>query len=184
MRTQQEKADRFRALHPGEPFVIPNPWDAGSARLLEASASRRSRRRAPGSRSPSAASTATVTLDEVARTSPRWAQRPTCRSRSTSRTATARSRRARRRDRPRRRGRSRRRLDRGLRPRGHSTTCAAVERVAAAVEAARALDFPFMLTARAENHFAGTRPRRHDRATAGVRGGGRGRPLRARPLKV
>lgn len=25
----------FRALHEGEPFVIPNPWDAGSARMLE-----------------------------------------------------------------------------------------------------------------------------------------------------
>jgi 2-methylisocitrate lyase-like PEP mutase family enzyme len=31
----------------------------------------------------------------------------------------------------------------------------AVERVAAAVEAARGLDFPFMLTARAENHIRG-----------------------------
>ena len=33
--TQQEKIARFRALHaaPGA-FVIPNPWDAGSARLL------------------------------------------------------------------------------------------------------------------------------------------------------
>lgn len=33
--TQQEKAEAFRALHgaPGA-FVIPNPWDAGSARLL------------------------------------------------------------------------------------------------------------------------------------------------------
>jgi 2-methylisocitrate lyase-like PEP mutase family enzyme len=33
--TQNEKAQRFRALHdaPGT-FVIPNPWDAGSARLL------------------------------------------------------------------------------------------------------------------------------------------------------
>ncbi|HEX2115587.1 MAG TPA: isocitrate lyase/phosphoenolpyruvate mutase family protein [Alphaproteobacteria bacterium] len=32
---QQEKATRFRALHarPGA-FVIPNPWDAGSARIL------------------------------------------------------------------------------------------------------------------------------------------------------
>lgn len=30
-----EKAERFRALHQGqEPFVMPNPWDAGSARLL------------------------------------------------------------------------------------------------------------------------------------------------------
>src|SRR4051794_23994772 len=25
----------FRALHEGDPFVIPNPWDAGSARMLE-----------------------------------------------------------------------------------------------------------------------------------------------------
>ena len=33
--TQTEKAERFRALHarPGA-FVIPNPWDAGSARIL------------------------------------------------------------------------------------------------------------------------------------------------------
>ncbi len=30
------KAAAFRALHEGEPFVIPNPWDAGSARVLEA----------------------------------------------------------------------------------------------------------------------------------------------------
>ena len=35
-RTQAEKANDFRALHEGEPFVIPNPWDAGSARVLEA----------------------------------------------------------------------------------------------------------------------------------------------------
>jgi 2-methylisocitrate lyase-like PEP mutase family enzyme len=33
---QQRKAEAFRALHEGEPFVIPNPWDAGSARVLEA----------------------------------------------------------------------------------------------------------------------------------------------------
>lgn len=33
--TQNEKAARFRALHEGPaPFVIPNPWDVGSARLL------------------------------------------------------------------------------------------------------------------------------------------------------
>src|SRR6188768_692514 len=36
MPTQQQKAEAFRALHEGEPFVIPNPWDAGSARVLEA----------------------------------------------------------------------------------------------------------------------------------------------------
>jgi 2-methylisocitrate lyase-like PEP mutase family enzyme len=34
MATQQEKALRFRALHEGATFVIPNPWDVISARLL------------------------------------------------------------------------------------------------------------------------------------------------------
>ena len=35
MRTQAQKADAFRALHerPGA-FIIPNPWDAGTAKLL------------------------------------------------------------------------------------------------------------------------------------------------------
>jgi 2-methylisocitrate lyase-like PEP mutase family enzyme len=33
--TQNEKAERFRALHDGPgAFVIPNPWDVGSARVL------------------------------------------------------------------------------------------------------------------------------------------------------
>ena len=36
MSRQSDKAERFRALHAGEPFVIPNPWDAGSARMFEA----------------------------------------------------------------------------------------------------------------------------------------------------
>src|SRR4051794_41943873 len=35
MMTQHDKAAAFRALHEGEPFVIPNPWDAGAARVLE-----------------------------------------------------------------------------------------------------------------------------------------------------
>jgi 2-methylisocitrate lyase-like PEP mutase family enzyme len=35
--TQSDKAARFRALHQGPgAFVIPNPWDAGSARVLAA----------------------------------------------------------------------------------------------------------------------------------------------------
>lgn len=33
---QEQKAAAFRALHEGEAFIIPNPWDAGSARVLEA----------------------------------------------------------------------------------------------------------------------------------------------------
>jgi 2-methylisocitrate lyase-like PEP mutase family enzyme len=31
-----ETTDAFRALHAGEPFIIPNPWDAGSAKVLAA----------------------------------------------------------------------------------------------------------------------------------------------------
>lgn len=35
MITQAEKAERFLTLHrPGEPLLMPNPWDLGSARLL------------------------------------------------------------------------------------------------------------------------------------------------------
>jgi len=34
MSSRETKAE-FRGLHEGEPFVIPNPWDAGSARMLE-----------------------------------------------------------------------------------------------------------------------------------------------------
>jgi 2-methylisocitrate lyase-like PEP mutase family enzyme len=33
--TQQQKGDALRDLHEGDPFVIPNPWDAGSAKVLE-----------------------------------------------------------------------------------------------------------------------------------------------------
>jgi 2-methylisocitrate lyase-like PEP mutase family enzyme len=34
--TQEQKAAAFSALHRGEAFIIPNPWDAGSAKVLEA----------------------------------------------------------------------------------------------------------------------------------------------------
>ena len=36
MNRQGKKAFDFRALHAGPPFVIPNPWDVGSARVLAA----------------------------------------------------------------------------------------------------------------------------------------------------
>jgi len=32
--TQADRARAFRALHEGPPFVLPNPWDAGSAQVL------------------------------------------------------------------------------------------------------------------------------------------------------
>ncbi len=35
MTTRHEKVERFLALHrPGEPLVLPNPWDAGTAKLF------------------------------------------------------------------------------------------------------------------------------------------------------
>ena len=81
----------------------------------------------------------------------------------------------------------RRRLDLGFRPgirRPRSMIFPlAVERVQAAVEAARALPFPFTLTARAENFLHGRKdPRRHHQAAAGVRGGRRGCIVFARPV--
>ena len=36
MSRQSDKAGAFRALHAGDAFVMPNPWDAGSARVLAA----------------------------------------------------------------------------------------------------------------------------------------------------
>ena len=33
---QQRKGQVFRSLHEGAPFVIPNPWDAGSAKVFAA----------------------------------------------------------------------------------------------------------------------------------------------------
>ena len=34
MNRQEKKGHQFRALHAGSAFVIPNPWDVGSARVL------------------------------------------------------------------------------------------------------------------------------------------------------
>src|SRR3989442_9119415 len=36
MTRQEQKAAAFVALHAGDAFVIPNPWDTGSARVLAA----------------------------------------------------------------------------------------------------------------------------------------------------
>ena len=34
-RTVEEKRARFRELHQSGCFILPNPWDVGSARMLE-----------------------------------------------------------------------------------------------------------------------------------------------------
>ena len=36
MRSQEQKGAAFQALHSGEAFVIPNPWDRGQARMFAA----------------------------------------------------------------------------------------------------------------------------------------------------
>ena len=158
--TQNEKAARFRALHtdPGT-FVIPNPWDAGSARLLAAldfralatssgaAAAVLGRRDGQISRDEAMHHVATVTAP------------PACRCRRISRTASAPSRRPSRSRSdaapPRARSAARSRT----RPAAAKIPCfdfaLAVERVAAAAEAARALSFPFTLTARAEGFLYG-----------------------------
>src|SRR5919204_523240 len=97
MTRQERKAAEFRALHAGEPFVIPNPWDAGSARVLAALGF-------PRAAEAGAVGGSIEDYDPAGR----------------------------------------------LYELEH-----AVERVAAAAEAARALGFPFTLTARAENHLRG-----------------------------
>ena len=36
MTKQSERARRFLELHrPGQPLLMPNPWDAGTAKLLQ-----------------------------------------------------------------------------------------------------------------------------------------------------
>ena len=59
----------------------------------------------------------------------------------------------------------------------------AVERVAAGAEMARSLPVPFTFVARAENLIRSARPRRYHQAPAGFREGRRRRALRARPAR-
>jgi len=155
--SQEQKAADFRALHEGEAFVIPNPWDAGSARVLESLGFRALATTSSGFAFTLGRSDGGVTLDEVAEhirvlaaATPLpisadlengYGPAPADAARAISRAAEAGA-----------VGGSIEDFDpaEGLYEIGHAT-----ERVAAAVEAARALGFPFTLTARAENHIRG-----------------------------
>src|SRR5687768_17560277 len=64
--TQEEKAAVFRALHEGEAFIVPNPWDAGSARVLEALGFRALATTSSGFAFTLGRLDGTATLDEVA----------------------------------------------------------------------------------------------------------------------
>jgi 2-methylisocitrate lyase-like PEP mutase family enzyme len=155
--SQAEKAAAFRALHEGEPFIIPNPWDAGSARVLEALGFEALATTSSGFAFTLGRLDGSVTLDEVLE-HVRGLVRATALPVSVD-------------------------LENGYGPSPEEAAAAigaaaeagavggsiedydpdaglyplerAVERVAAASEAAGGLDFPFMFTARAENHIRG-----------------------------
>jgi 2-methylisocitrate lyase-like PEP mutase family enzyme len=155
--TQEQKAHEFRALHEGEPFVIPNPWDAGSARVLEALGFKALATTSSGFAFTLGRLDGGVTLDEVAAhiellagvtsvpisadLENGYGREPEAAANAISAAAQAGA-----------VGGSIEDWD----PTGELYPIEeAVERVAAAVQAARALSFPFTLTARAENHIRG-----------------------------
>src|SRR5215212_193563 len=148
---QLEKPETFRALHEGEPFLIPNPWDAGAARMLEALGFRALATTSSGFAFTRARLDGGVTLDEVVEH-----VRVLCAAtllpvavdlengygapaEAITRVAEAGAVGGSIEDYD---------ADGGLLP-----VDAATERVAAAAAAARALGFPFTLTGRAENHI-------------------------------
>jgi 2-methylisocitrate lyase-like PEP mutase family enzyme len=154
---QAQKAEAFRALHDGEPFVIPNPWDAGSARVLAAHGFRALASTSSGFAFTLGRLDGGVTLDEVAGHAAvldratdlpvsmdlenGYGADPASAALAITRVAEAGA-----------VGGSIEDWDPSgrLYERGH-----AAERIAAAAEAARRLPFPFTLTARAENHIRG-----------------------------
>jgi 2-methylisocitrate lyase-like PEP mutase family enzyme len=157
MRSQEQKAEAFQALHAGEPFVIPNPWDAGSARVLAALGFKALATTSSGFAFTLGRLDGNVTLDEVVAhvalldgstdlpvsvdLEHGYGADPESAVLAVTRVAEAGA-----------VGGSIEDFD----PAGHLYDFDhAVERVAAAVEAARALPFPFVLTARAENHLRG-----------------------------
>jgi 2-methylisocitrate lyase-like PEP mutase family enzyme len=144
---QEQKGRAFRALHLGEPFVIPNPWDAGSARVLEALGFEALTSTSSGFAFTLGRLDGQVTLDEVvdhARSIAQVTDIPLSVD-----------------------------LENGYGPEPESAAAGAVggsiedydprghlydighatERIAAAAEASRSLGFDFTLTARAENHI-------------------------------
>ena len=159
MATQLEKANRFKALHerPGA-FVIPNPWDIGSARLLAGLGFEALATTSSGFAHAAGVEDGEVTLAQVidhcrelaaATHVPVSADLENCFAddpQEAAKTITLAA----------RAGVVGGSIE-DYSPAAKSVYdfSLAVERVHAAVEAARALDFPFTLTARAENLLRG-----------------------------
>jgi 2-methylisocitrate lyase-like PEP mutase family enzyme len=154
---QERKARAFAELHVGEPFVIPNPFDIGSARMLEALGFEALATTSSGFAFTLGRLDGSVTLEEVIAHTAALDRAtelpisvdlengygPTPEAAAAAITAVAAAGAV---------GGSIEDYDPegGLYERPH-----AVERVAAAAEAARRLAFAFALTARAENHIRG-----------------------------
>jgi 2-methylisocitrate lyase-like PEP mutase family enzyme len=154
---QEKKALEFRALHAGKPFVIPNPWDAGSARVLAALGFKALATTSSGFAFTLGRPDGQATLDEVVEHAAMLDQAtdlpisvdlengygadPESAALAVLRVAEVGA-----------VGGSIEDYD----PAGHIYDLPhATERVAAAARASRRLDVPFMLTARAENHIRG-----------------------------
>jgi 2-methylisocitrate lyase-like PEP mutase family enzyme len=157
LKTQEEKARSFGALHEGAPFVIPNPWDAGSARVFAALGFQALATTSSGFAFTLGRLDGGVTLEDVVEHTATidratdlpvsvdlengYGAEPQAAAAAVLRVADTGA-----------VGASIEDWD----PAGHLYEREqAAERIAAAAEAARALPFPFVLTGRAENHIRG-----------------------------
>jgi 2-methylisocitrate lyase-like PEP mutase family enzyme len=157
MIAQQNKGERFRDLHSGDAFVIPNPWDLGSARVLSVLGYKALATTSSGLAFTLGRRDGGVTLDEVLEHATAldqatelpvsvdlengYGSEPETAALAVARVAETGA-----------VGASIEDYDPGgfIYEASH-----AVERVAAAADAAHALGPPFLLTARAENHIRG-----------------------------
>jgi 2-methylisocitrate lyase-like PEP mutase family enzyme len=157
MANQTAKAEAFRALHEGEPFVIPNPWDAGSARALEAMGFKALATTSSGFAFALGRRDGSTTLEDVSAhvqaltestalpvsvdLENGYGREPEAAARAVERIAEA--------------GAVGGSIEDWDAESGLYEPELAIERVVAAAEAAQSLAFPFTLTARAENHIRG-----------------------------
>ena len=161
MTTQAMKADAFAALHEREGgFIIPNPWDVGSAGLLAHAGFEALATTSAGYAFSVGRRDGTIDRDEMLAHAAAIVDATRFAGQRRSRARVWRRARDRRRNDPPRRSRPgssavRSRICLHAPEASRTPSEHAADRVRAAAEAARALPFRFMLTARAENYLAG-----------------------------
>ncbi|HWH19037.1 MAG TPA: isocitrate lyase/phosphoenolpyruvate mutase family protein [Solirubrobacterales bacterium] len=154
---QEERGRRFAALHEEGCFLIPNPWDAGTARVLESLGFEALATTSSGFAFTLGREDGGVTLDELVEhvatlaaasdlpisvdLENGYGAAPEHAARAIEAVAAV--------------GAVGGSIEDWEEEAGIYEVGAAAERVAAAAEAARELPFPFLLTARAENHIRG-----------------------------